>query len=125
MGVLVRAAAALLLPPAPGLVTGAMASIDHATRTEELARDLAANFDRLTLGRFIAGELMQGARAGALGNTALKRERRAGFDRVVRFEKMRSAEDAALRAELERARKRDKAERKIKLAMKEARNADV
>lgn len=95
-------------------------SVDLNARTEELARDLAANFDRLTLGRFIAGKLLEPAGRGAFGNVALKRARREGFECVAVFEKKRSAADAALKAELERAKKRDKAERKPKLALKGA-----
>lgn len=94
-------------------------SIDHAARTEELARDLA-RYPRITLARFIAERFMEDARRGAFGNIALKAARGASRESFAIFAAESAATDAAAAEERRRQRKHAEAERKLKEAMKEA-----
>jgi hypothetical protein len=102
-----------------------MSSIDHAARTEELARDLA-RYPRITLARFIAERFMEDARRGAFGNIALKAARAASVESFDLFARENAAADAAEAADRRRAAKHAEAERKLQMAMKkEAGNGAV
>jgi hypothetical protein len=93
-------------------------SIDLATRTEELAQDLA-RYPRITLARFIAERFMEDARRGAFGNVALKAARAASRESFALFASDLAAADAA--AARERRRQRIKAEAERRLAAELAR----
>lgn len=95
-------------------------SIDHAARTEELARDLAANFSRRTLAHYIARARMEPARHANYGNPALLTVTAAVFHDVQEFD---AALDAAERTRAQEARQKRKfeaAERALAAAMREA-----
>lgn len=94
-----------------------MSTIDLATRTEELARDLA-RYPRITLARFIAERFMEDARRGAFGNIALKAARQAGVESFAIFAAEAAAADSAAAAEQRRKRVHAEAERKLKAALK-------
>jgi hypothetical protein len=98
--------------------------VDLATRTEELAQALT-RYPRIMLARFIAERFMEDARRGAFGNIALKEARRASAQSFAIFAAERSAADRAAAAERARERRFAEAERKLRTATRETRDADV